>query len=276
MNSNVHHKLREGAKTLRDLAAAGASVQTLREKKHDLLQTIHRMLCIHLGSPPESFFWQWNDKDKNFGRDGEMTPQQFAEKYVSIPIEDYVCLVHDPRETSPFGRTYTVQYLGNIVGGDPVIYLNVDISLMKQIAMEQVTNGEPVWFGCDVGPMMRRDMGLWDAKLFDYEGVYNTKFSLSKADRLTYHQSMMTHAMLFTGVDVVDGKPRRWRVENSWGEEGGKKGFYVMNDSWFDEYLLEIAAPKRCLPEELLEAFKEPPIVLPPWDPMGSLAAVRG
>ncbi len=83
---------------------------------------------------------------------------------------------------------------------------------------------------------------------------------------------MMTHAMLFTGVDAVDEKPRRWRVENSWGENVGKKGFYVMNDSWFDEHVFEIAARKSALPADLQAAADLEPIVLPPWDPMGSMA----
>jgi bleomycin hydrolase len=120
---------------------------------------------------------------------------------------------------------------------------------------------------------MRRDTGIWDAKLFDYEGVYDTAFTLTKAERLVYRQTQMTHAMLFTGVDVVDGTPRRWRVENSWGEDNGQKGFYLMNDSWFDEYLFEIAARKSYLSEALRAALAEEPIVLPAWDPMGSLAA---
>ena len=115
-------------------------------------------------------------------------------------------------------------------------------------------------------------LGLWDAELFDYDTLYDTSFGLDKAQRLVYHQTLMTHAMLFTGVDVVDGRPRRWRVENSWGEENGRKGFYVMNDSWFDEHMFEIAARRSALPPELQEAFDAEPIVLPAWDPMGSLA----
>ena len=124
----------------------------------------------------------------------------------------------------------------------------------------------------DCGPQMSRELGLWDTQLYDYESVYKTEFTLSKADRLIYGQSSMNHAMLFTGVDIVDGEVRRWRVENSWGEKAGKKGFFIMNDSWFDEYMFEIAAEKSRLPEELQEALKQEPIVLPPWDPMGSLA----
>jgi bleomycin hydrolase len=272
MNAILKEKLREGARTLRDRIAHGVTVDEARETKHDILQVIYRILAIHLGTPPTTFDWQWVDKDRTFHRDGTFTPQEFAAMYMTLPLDEYVCLVHDPRSTSPYGRTYTVEYLGNVWEGGITRYLNVEIDVLKDIAMRTLLDGEPVWFGCDVGKMMRRDLGIWDAKMFDYEGVYGTPFTLSKAERLMYGQTQMTHAMLFTGVDVVDGTPRRWRVENSWGEENGQKGFYLMNDSWFDEYLFEIAARQSYLPAPLRAALEEDPIVLPAWDPMGSLA----
>lgn len=272
MNANIIAKLRQFARDLRKLRSSGAPMEATRAEKNRMIETIYRMLSIHLGTPPESFHWQWNDKDKNFHRDGDMTPQRFAEKYITIPLDEYVCLVNDPRKQNPYGKTYTVQYLGNVVGGERVLYLNVETELMKQLAMKAIMEGEPVWFGCDVGKMMRRDLGLWDAKLFDYNGVYDTDMVMPKEDRLVYHETLMTHAMLFTGVDVVHDKPRRWRVENSWGEENGRKGFYTMNDSWFTEHVFEIAARKSSLPANLQAALEQEPIVLPPWDPMGSLA----
>jgi len=119
---------------------------------------------------------------------------------------------------------------------------------------------------------MHRQLGLWDARLFDYPGVYGADFSLDKAGRLEYHQTRMTHAMVFTGVDVADGRPRRWRVENSWDDKVGDKGFFLMNDTWIDDYMFEIATPKSYLPADLQKALDLTPIVLPPWDPMGSLA----
>jgi bleomycin hydrolase len=191
---------------------------------------------------------------------------------VDLPLDEYVCIVHDPRPANPYGRTYTVQYLGNVVGGRRVTYLNVEMPLMKSIAQRVLESGEPVWFGCDVGKQMRRDMGLMDADLYELGPLYDTEFTMDKATRLEYGETRMTHAMLFTGVDVVDGSARRWRVENSWGAEPGQKGFFTMNDSWFDEYMFEIAARRSFLPEQLQEAVDMEPVVLPPWDPMGALA----
>ena len=273
MNFILNYQFSQGAKRLRELYASEVGLDEIQRAKREVLKVIYNVLCIHLGTPLNRFDWQWTDKDGEFHRDAGITPLEFADKYVTTPMDEFVCLVHDPRTTSPKGHTFTIEYLGNVVDGSPVKYLNVDIDLIKDITLSLLLEGQPVWMGCDTGKQAHRKLGLWDAKLYDYEGVYGDDFSLDKAARLEYNQTRMTHAMLFTGVDLVDGTPRRWRVENSHGAEVGDKGFHLMNDSWFDEYVFEIAAPKTYLPPELLKALDENPIVLPPWDPMGALAA---
>ena len=272
LNRDLATVLRQAARDLRARAAAGATTEELTEAKEDVLGTVHRLLAIHLGTPPESFLWQWKDADKGFHREGTMTPLEFADAYVTVPLADYVCLVNDPRPGNPYGRTYTVEHLGNVVGAPPVTYLNVETDLMKRLASEAIVGGEPVWFGCDTGQMSNADLGLWDAGLYDRAAVYGTTPDLGKADRLLHHESLMTHAMLFTGVDLVDDVPRRWRVENSWGTEKGDKGFMTMNDNWFGEHVFEIAVRRDALPEQLRTALDAEPVVLPAWDPMGALA----
>ena len=156
-----------------------------------------------------------------------MTPLEFSSQFVSVDWDDYVCLVHDPR--NDMYKTYTVDRLQNVAGGPPVVYLNVPIEEMKRITMEIIEDGLPVWMGCDVGKQMHRKRGLWDSNLYDLQGLYGFQYGMDKRDRLIHGQTVMTHAMLFTGVDVVDGSPRRWRVENSWGtKESGDKGFFTI------------------------------------------------
>lgn len=204
-----------------------------------------------------------------------MTPLEFAEKYITVELDDYVCVVNDPRPTSEYGKTYTVDRLGNVVGGTPVTYLNAPIDVLKTAVKETIVDGDPVWFGCDTNKQSSRDLGIWDAHLYDYEGAYSLDLTLDKANRLIYGDSLMTHAMVFVGVDVDDdGNARRFRVENSWGEDIADKGFFTMNFTWFDEYVFEIAIHKDRLPADLravVDAHEEP-IVLPAWDPMGALA----
>ncbi len=272
MNSMLYYQVRQGAVRIRSLYKQEAGLHTMRQAKLDTLKTVYRILCIHLGSPPSTIDWQWRDRDGEFHRDGDLTPIEFAQRYLVTDYADIVCLVNDPRPDHPYFQTYTIGYLGNVVGSRSVRYLNVPIQVMKDITARQLQDGRPVWMGCDTGKQNHRKLGLWDAALFDYEGVYGSEFGMDKASRLEYGQSQMTHAMLFTGVDVVDGSPRRWRVENSYGDAVGDKGFFLMNDSWFDEYMFEIAAARKYLSSDLLDALNTVPIVLPPWDPMGALA----
>ena len=271
MNGILKDILRSGASEIREILDNGGTEKEARAHKESRLADVWRILCIHLGTPPEEFNWQWEDKDGEFHRRGMITPQEFAAEYVEMDWEDYVCIVNDPR--NEYYQTYTVDYLQNVAGGPSVIYLNVPSNEMKAITQKLLEDGLPVWMGCDVGKQMHRQSGLWDAKLFDFGALYGAEFGMDKANRLRYSQTMMTHAMLFTGVDVVDGQPRRWRVENSWGEKkSGKKGYYTMNDSWYDEYMFEIAAPSKYLSDEMRAGLGTKPIVLPAWDPMGSLA----
>ena len=270
MNAELKDILRSSASEIRAIIDGGGTVEEARAHKEKRIADIWRMLCIHLGTPPKTFNWQWRDKDGEFHRNGRMTPQQFAAEFVDIEWEDYVCIVNDPR--NEYYRTYTVDFLQNVAGGPPVVYLNVPSKEMKAITQKLLEDGIPVWMGCDVGKEMDRKRGLWDADLFDVEGLYGVEYGMDKADRLRHNQTMMTHAMLFTGVDVVNGRPRRWRVENSWGQDTGQKGYYTMNDSWYDQYMFEIAAPKDYLTEKMLEGLETEPVVLPAWDPMGSLA----
>jgi bleomycin hydrolase len=270
MNDFITGKLREYACELRK---SGATETELRKKKDEYMAEVYRMLCIHLGEPPSSFELQWRDKDKVFHRAGRMTPQEFYRKHVGIDLNEFVCLINDPRPEHEYDKVYTVAYLGNVIGGCEVEYLNVDINTMKKAAISQIQAGEPVWFGCDVGKFLERDLGVMDQSLFELDPVYGTTNSMSKAERLHYGHSQMTHAMVFTGVDLgEDGQPRKWRVENSWSEKAGDKGYFQMSDPWFNEFNFEVVVHRDHVSGDALRALGKKPIVLDPWDPMGSLA----
>ena len=239
------------------------------------LEAGHRILTIHLGTPPTSFDWEWTDKDGVFHRDGRITPQEFWKRYVDAGLEDYVCLVDDPRPEHPKGRKIGIEHLGNVAGGDPTEYLNVPVEVMKDCARRLMSEqGLPVWFGADCHPMMDRKAGQWATDLFEYGRVYGVDFDMDKEQRVRFGDSAQNHAMAFVGVDVADDgrTTNRWRVENSWGGDIANKGYFTMSDDWFSQYVYEVAVPKSMLSEEYRQAFDQEAIMLPAWDPMGALA----
>jgi bleomycin hydrolase len=279
MNRDLATALRAGALRIRaeasvkDSVSAAAGVAAAHE---EALAAVHRILTAHLGVPPEEFLWQYRDKDGEFHREGVRTPLEFAAEYLPDDLDDYVCVVNDPRESSPYGELFTVEYLGNVIGEngpEPVTYLNAPVDVLKAAVIDALQDGRPVWFGCDTAAQTDRTRGVWDAHLHDYEGFYGVDLDLDKEQRVLTGESMMTHAMVITGVDLAeDGTPRRWRVENSWGDKAAEKGFWTMNDSWFGEYVFEIAVHRDRLPQQYRDALSGTPHVLPAWDPMGALA----
>ncbi len=272
MVSYMTEKLREYACILRKAHKEGKTDAELRAMKDEMMQTVYNMLCICLGKPPKTFDFEYRDKDKNFHRDLNLTPKAFYEKYIGLDLDEYISIINAPTEDKPYYRSYSVEYLGNVLEGRQVKYVNLPIEELKKAAIAQLQDGEPVWFGSDVGQRSCRE-GIMDLDLYGVDDLFGTTFGMNKAERLEYGQSLMTHAMVFQGVNLdEDGRPNRWRVENSWGEDAGKEGYYVMSDRWFDEYTYQIVVNKKYLPKEALEAYESEPIMLKPWDPMGSLA----
>lgn len=273
LNILLNKKLRQSAQILRKLRSEGADIEKLQVEKKRILDEIYTFLCVTLGEPPKSFTFEYEDKDGKFYRDENLTPLSFYDKYVGIDLNDYISLINAPTKDKPFHKTFTVDYLGNVVGGREVKYLNVTMDELKSAAIAQIKDGVSVWFGCDVGQSSERQLGLMDLNIFEIEESYGINFSLSKEDSLDYCDSLMTHAMVLSGVNLLEnGKANRWKVENSWGETPGEKGYFLMTDEWMDKYTYQVVVNKKYLPENLRKLFDQDPIVLKPWDPMGSLA----
>lgn len=272
MTSYMTEKLREDACILRTAYGQGESIESLRAKKDGMLNEMYHILCVCLGKPPKAFTFEIRDKDDHFTRDVNITPKAFYDKYVGMDLSEYISLINAPTADKPYYRSYTVQFLGNVTEGRIVKYVNLPSDELKKAAIRQLQAGEPVWFGCDVGKRSNKD-GVMDPEIYDLEGVLGTTFGMTKAQRLDYGQSVMTHAMVFQGVNLdEEGKPNRWCVENSWGDEAGKKGYEIMTDRWFDEYNYQVVVNRKYLSEEILKAYDSDPILLKPWDPCGSLA----
>jgi len=273
LNAILNKLLRQDAQILRDLLASGADQATVQAKKEDLLQEIFNFLAMSLGLPPRKFDFAYRDKDNNYQSEKGITPQEFYKKYVNIPLEDYVSVINAPTVDKPYGKSYTVEMLGNVVGSRAVRYINVPMERLKELAIAQMQTGETVWFGSDVGQLSNRKAGILATDVYDFESSMDIQLTQDKAGRLDYSESLMTHAMVLTGVDLDEnGKSIKWKVENSWGDKVGTDGYFVASDAWMDEYTYQIVVRKELLTAEEKAAYEAEPIVLAPWDPMGALA----
>ncbi|KAJ2012880.1 bleomycin hydrolase [Coemansia sp. S3946] len=270
MDGLVTSRLREYAKILRNEHAQGKCAGELRAHKRHMLEEVHRIMAISLGHPPEKLTWAFYDKDKKFHEFKDITPLQFYKDHVKQDCTNTVSLIHDPR--NDYMKKYTVDLLGNVVGADKVHYINLPVEDIKRYAAAAIKAGRPVWFGCDVGKCHSRNKGMMDPELIDYQTAFNFGASTTKAERLQYGESMMTHAMVLTGVHVDGDQVVRWRIENSWGKDYGNSGYLTMTDKWFDEFVYQIVLEKDDLPKDVLAVLDQDAVVLPPWDPMGALA----
>jgi len=273
LNRAVNIKLRRTAAILRREYRNGADTEALEKICAKAMEDIHAMLTAGYGCPPEVFDLEYKDQDDNFVRVEGLTPKEFFDEYIGFDFDQYISLIHSPTDDKPFGRAYTVRFLGNVVGGQNVTYLNAEIDVIKKAIMETIDSGETVWFGSDVGWFMDRASGALVMDLTDYSPLFGgVEFACSKEDKLDMRMSAMNHAMTITGYHEVDGVPVRWKIQNSWGDEKGDKGYYMMTDEWFDNFVYQAVVKKSLLSKELLAALDKEPIVLDPWDPMGTLA----
>ncbi|MGL9727363.1 aminopeptidase C [Enterococcus sp. DIV0756] len=272
LNNYLNKLLRKHAVLLRQMVAEEATDEEIQANREAMLQEVYNLLAISLGTPPTEFDFEYRDEEKNYHLDQRLTPQSFYAKYVGVDLDEYVSIINAPTEDKPFMKSYTVDMLGNVVDGKQVKYLNLEMDDFKALAVKQLEQGESVWFGCDVGQSSTRDSGIMALDAYDVEDLFDVDLTMTKAERLDYGESLMTHAMVLTGVDLIDGQAKKWKVENSWGEKVGDKGFFVMSDAWMDEYTYQIVVRKEFLTSEQLAAFEAEPIVLAPWDPMGALA----
>jgi bleomycin hydrolase len=230
-----------------------------------MLAHVYKMLVLNLGSPPAEFQWRFEDANSVVSKISTYTPKSFYEEFVDVDLRQYVDIFNDP--SKEYGKHYSINLTRNVRDGDDAHFANVKMQILKDIAAKAVLDDEPIWFSCDVGKDQSRDHGIMAMGMFDYDSIYMTDMAMTKAQRSLFRESVPNHAMVFIGLDMQNGKPAKWLVENSWGDEKGSKGLWTIYDSWFDTNVYSIIVKKKYVPKEILDIYKLPPIKLPPWDP---------
>ena len=275
MDACLTRYLRGAAKRLRETADAEATTNDLLAMKKEMMGDVWHLLVTCLGEPPARFGVRLRDKDDKVVLSGEFTPQEFFGRAVDMELDDFVSLISAPTADKPYYRSFTVIRLGNVWEDGTVRHLNLPIDELKRVAIAQLKDDLPVWFGCDVDQSYLRDEGIMDTAAIDVDALMGFPVSgaLDRAERLDFGESLMTHAMVLEGVRMdAEGRPAMWKVENSWGKDHGRDGFDTLSDAWFDEYVYQVVVDRKYLTEDERAAYEATPVELAPWDPMGSLA----
>ena len=262
LSSLLALKLREYGLELRDKAAKGVGAATLESRKTEMLGTVYRMLALALGEPVQSFKWTMGGIEK------EYTPLSFYQEFLGNDLDgNYVMLMNDP--SREYYKCYEIDYDRHVYDGKNWTYVNLPVEDIKQMAIASIKDSTMMYFSCDVGKFMDSQRGMLDLNNYDYASLMGTDFGMNKEQRIRTFASGSTHAMTLMAVDLdKNGKPKKWMVENSWGQEAGFRGHLIMTDEWFDEYMFRLAVEKKYVPEKVLDILKQKPVRLPAWDPM--------
>ncbi len=267
LSNLVALKLRENALELRRMHAAKAGAKKMAERKEQMLGEVYRMLAVTLGEPPAEFTWTRRDSKGDVVSTKMYTPKSFYDEFAGNDLQnDYIMLMNDP--SRPYGKLYEIDYDRHTYDGSNWTYVNLPVEDIKKMAIESIKDSTMMYFSCDVGKYLDRNRGVLDPSGFDYESLMGVKFGMDKADRIRTFASASSHAMTLVAVDLdSEGKPRKWMVENSWGD-GPNNGHLIMTDPWFDEYMFRLVIDKKYATPQVLEILKQKPTLLPAWDPM--------
>ena len=269
MSSIIKSKLREQGLELRRMVADGRKAKDIQKRKTEMLSEIYHMLVITLGEPVKEFTYAFKDKDgKNITPVRKYTPKEFFQEVVGSPLNGtFIMVMNDPRRE--YYKTFEVEYDRHTYDGHNWKYLNLPMEEIEQLAIASLKDGRKLYSSYDVGKQLDRKRGYCDLENFDYASLFNTSFNMSKAERISTFDSGSTHAMTLTAVDLdAEGKPLKWKVENSWGSDWGQKGCLIMSASWFREYMFRLVVDKQYVSEKLLKDYEQKPTMVMPEDPL--------
>ena len=269
MSRIISSKLREQGLELRKMVNEGKKAKDIQQRKTEMLSEIYHMLVITLGEPVKEFTYAFRDKNgKALTPVKTYTPQSFYQEVVGEKLNGtFIMVMNDPRRE--YYKTYEVEYDRHTYDGHNWKYLNLPMEDIEQLAIASLKDGRKLYSSYDVGKQLDRKRGFADTENYDYESLFGTTFGMNKAERISTFDSGSTHAMTLTAVDLdADGKPLKWKVENSWGSDSGHQGCIIMTARWFREYMFRLVVDKKYVSEKLLKDYDQKPIMVMPEDPL--------
>jgi bleomycin hydrolase len=186
---------------------------------------------------------------------------------VPFEMKKILTFTHNPMRE--YNKLYSVKYCNNITDTDECYFINLPLKKIKEMTIKSINGNDAVWFGCDVAKYQSNSLGILDKNAFNYKDTIGFDITLNKKDQLDYRISKVSHAMVFKGYSLKHSD--KWLVENSWGDETGTHGNFTMSDSWFGDYVYEVAIHAKYVDFDILKILTQKAIELEPWDPFGML-----
>ncbi|HUA64680.1 MAG TPA: C1 family peptidase [Alphaproteobacteria bacterium] len=257
-------RLHKAVAQIREASKNGARMAELREIKLAALQDIYKILELCLGKPPGAFQWRYETANGIVTRLETYTPQSFREKFLG-DLDDFVSFANYPGQ--PMHARLQWAWERNMADQPDLDAVNIEMKEMTDMVLKSVLADQPVWFAANSSAEGDMKKGLWLQDIEDKSDLFGIDFSMNKADALAYDDDAPDHAMVITGVDVRDGVPVKWKVENSWGTKKGDEGSFIIDSKWFYRHVYQVIIDRRFVPPNLLTLARQKPILLPPWDP---------
>lgn len=243
----------------------------INEIKEKTLQDVYNILCNCQGVPPNRFDFEFKDKNNKYKIIKNITPLEFFNTYIKIDLEQYHDIINYPSPNKPFNKTYTVKHLYNVLGYKENLFLNLNYTRLEEMIIQQLKNGDIVYFSCDNGKYMNNEKGIWNDKQYDYENLFQIDLSLEKGEMLDSRECYFGHTMVITGIELEDNRIKRFKIKNSWGKSETNSGYWIATPSWMKKYLYQIVIKEDYMLKDEIELLKTKPIELNIWDSLAEL-----
>ncbi|WP_334340680.1 C1 family peptidase [Companilactobacillus sp. HBUAS56275] len=258
--------LRKNGIELRQLVKDGAAQADIDKRVNEMLSEVYKICVYSFGLPPKNFELSLQTDNDKLIEEASITPKDFLKNYFTTNVNDFVTIENSPQKSKKYHQVYSIKNANNVIGGEEHKFLNLPMERLEELTIQQLKNNQLVWFGNDVLKQSDRKKGYLLGDLYQYDELFGIDSQIEKGLALDYGEAEVSHAMTITGVNLLNGQPNRWKVENSWGEDNGVNGYYMMDEKWFKDNTYEVIINKKYLTDEELAEFNQEPVVLPAWD----------